>query len=150
MLIENPLSSEFAFPILECFHIVGFAVAIGSIALVDFRLLGFGLRRQSPADLQKDAGLWILGGLSTAIFAGLLLYSTDPDMYYLNSIFLAKMVCLILAIVFNYTLHRKAVQPEASGGWAKTLAVVSLALWISVITGGMFIAFLPSQTLSIF
>jgi hypothetical protein len=33
MLIENPLtSSELAFPILECFHIVGFAIAIGSIA----------------------------------------------------------------------------------------------------------------------
>ena len=75
MLIDNPLNSELAFPILECFHIVGFAIAIGSIALVDFRLLGFGLRRQNPADLIRETGLWVVIGLSTSIFAGLLLYS---------------------------------------------------------------------------
>ena len=144
MLIENPMNSELAFPILECFHILGFAIAIGSIALVDFRLLGFGLGRQSPADLQKDTGLWILAGLTTAIFAGLLLYSTDPDKYYLNRIFVAKIVCLVLAIVLNYTLHRKAVLPETSGGWAKTVACISLVLWVSVITGGMFIAFIAA------
>ncbi len=114
MLIDNPLTSPLAFPILECFHIVGFAVAIGSIALVDFRLLGFGLRRQNPADLIKDTGLWVVISLSTSIFAGLLLYSTDPDKYYLNPLFIAKIVCLVLAIVFNYTLHRKIIVPGAS------------------------------------
>jgi hypothetical protein len=144
MLIESPMNSELGFPIAECFHILGFAIAIGSIALVDFRLLGFGLRRQSAADLQKDTGAWILAGLTTSIFAGLLLYSTDPDKYYLNSIFVAKIVCLVLAIVLNYTLHRKAVRPETSGGFAKTVACLSLALWISVITGGMFIAFIAA------
>lgn len=144
MLIENPMSSEYAFPILECIHILGFAIAIGSIALVDFRLLGIGLRHQNPAELVKDTGLWILISLPTTIFAGLLLYSTDPDKYYLNKIFVAKMIFLVLAIVFNYTLHRKAVQPETSGGWAKAVACLSLLLWISVITGGMFIAFIEA------
>jgi hypothetical protein len=145
MLIDNPLnSSELAFPILECFHIVGFAIAIGSIALVDFRLLGWGLRRQDPADLVKETGLWVLLSLSTSVFAGLLLYSTDPDKYYLNSIFVIKMVCLVLAIAFNYTLHRRAVLPGASKTGAKILACVSLVLWVSVITGGMLIAFIAA------
>ena len=141
MLIENPMDSPLAFPILECFHIVGFAIAIGSIALVDFRLLGFGLRKQNPADLVKDTGMWILISLSTAIFAGLMLYSTDPDKYYLNAIFIAKIVALVLAIVVNYTLHRKAVLPGASSTYAKIVACVSLVLWASVIAGGMFISF---------
>ena len=141
MLIENPLNSELAFPILECFHIVGFAIAIGSVALVDFRLLGFGLRRQDPAALVKDTGMWILISLSTSIFAGLMLYSTDPDKYYLNPIFVAKIVCLVLAIVLNYTLHRKAVLPGTSSAWGKSVACISLLLWASVIAGGMFISF---------
>ena len=48
--IQNPLNeSALTFPILECFHILGFAVTVGTIALVDFRLLGFGLRRQNAA-----------------------------------------------------------------------------------------------------
>lgn len=142
MLIDNPLTSPLAFPILECFHIVGFAVAIGSIALVDFRLLGFGLRRQNPADLIKDTGLWVVISLSTSIFAGLLLYSTDPDKYYLNPLFIAKIVCLVLAIVFNYTLHRKIIVPGASPGVGIVVACVSIALWISVIAGGMLISFI--------
>jgi hypothetical protein len=145
MLIENPLtSSELAFPILECFHIVGFAIAIGSIALVDFRLLGWGLRRQDPADLVKETGLWVLIGLSTSVFAGLLLYSTDPDKYYLNRIFVIKIVCLVLAIAFNYTLHRKAVLPGTSSARGKLVACISLVLWASVIAGGMFIAFIAA------
>jgi|SRR5208283_1705583 len=141
MLIDNPLNSELAFPILECFHIVGFAIAIGSIALVDFRLLGFGLRRQTPADLIKESGLWVVIGLSTSIFAGLLLYSTDPDKYYLSWFFVVKMICLILAIVFNFTLHRKVILPGASQDKGILVACVSLALWVSVIVGGMLVSF---------
>lgn len=142
MLIDNPLNSELAFPILECFHIVGFAIAIGSIALVDFRLLGFGLRRQNPADLIKETGLWVVISLLTSIFAGLLLYSTDPDKYYLNPFFVAKIICLVLAIVFNYTLHRKVVSPGTSQGTGILVACISLALWVSVIAGGMLISFI--------
>lgn len=143
MLIDNPLnSSPLAFPILECFHIVGFAIAIGSIALVDFRLLGFGLRRQNPAELIKDTGLWVVISLSTSIFAGLLLYSTDPDKYYLNPLFLAKIAALVLAIIFNYTLHRKVILPGVSPGMGVLVACVSIVLWISVIAGGMLISFI--------
>ncbi len=85
MLITNPLnSSELVFPTLECFHIVGFALSIGTIAIVDFSLLGIGMRRQSPAQLAKDTWLWTLSGLVLMFFSGLLLFSSDPDMYYLN------------------------------------------------------------------
>lgn len=81
MVIENPLStSPNAFAVLECFHIVGFALAIGMTALVDFRLLGFGLLKQSPAQIASAFEWWTLGGLTVAICSGLLIFSTDPDM----------------------------------------------------------------------
>jgi len=144
MLIENPLNaSKLVFPILECFHIGGFAIAIGSVAIVDFRLLGMGLRHQSPAQLTKDTSLWTLVGLSVSVFAGLLLFSTDPDMYYLNLSFVFKMILLLVAILFNYTIHRKVVFSNASPGQGKLVACVSLVLWASVIFGGIFIAFVP-------
>ena len=57
---ENPLNeSALAFPVLECFHILGFAMTLGTIALVDFRLLGFGLR-QNAGDLAKAVAPWTL------------------------------------------------------------------------------------------
>ena len=125
----------------RCFHIVGFALSIGTIAIVDFSLLGIAARRLTPAQLAKDTWLWTLGGLVLMLFSGLLLFSSDPDMYYLNWSFLIKMACLVLAIVFNYTIRRKAVLSKKPPGHAKLVALVSLALWAGVIFGGIFIAF---------
>ena len=49
MLLQNAIAdalnnTEWAFPLAECVHIGGFAVGIGSIVLVDFRMLNLGLR----------------------------------------------------------------------------------------------------------
>lgn len=143
MLITNPLTtSELAFPILEILHIAGFGIAIGTTAAVDFRILGLGMMQQTPSQISKSTGWWMLGGLLVAIFSGLGLYSTDPDMYYLNWSFLFKMACLILAIVLNYTVHRKMANADATSGGAKAVACLSLVLWASVIFGGIFIAFI--------
>ena len=142
MLIENPLNaSEYSFPILECIHIVGFALSIGTIAIVDFALLGVGMRRQTPAQLAKDTWLWTLTGLTIMLFSGLLLFSSDPDMYYLNWPFLIKIFFFITAIVFHYTVHRKAVSSDAPPPNGKLVACVSLVLWAFVIFGGIFIGF---------
>lgn len=145
MIIDNPLGiSAGGFAALECFHIAGFALAIGMTALVDFRLLGFALLKESPAQIARGFESWSLGGLIVAVFSGLLIFSTDPDMYYLNWSFLLKMTALVLAIVFRYTIHRGALSRELSRASAGLIASVSLLLWISVIFGGIFIAVVRS------
>ena len=142
MPITNPLnSSELVFPALECFHIVGFALSIGTIAIVDFSLLGVGMRRQSPAQLAKDTWLWTLSGLVLMLFSGLLLFSSDPDMYYLNWPFVIKMAFFVSAVIFHYTIHRKAVASDILPPNGKLVACVSLVLWAGVIFGGIFIGF---------
>ena len=133
--------STLIFPALECFHIIGFALLIGSIAIVDFRMLGIGLTRQNPAELSKTMFPWMHLGLVFIMFTGPLMYATDPDMYYLNWSFIIKMICLVAALAFNYTIHRKTVKewtPERSG---HAIAYLSLVLWASVIFGGICIAF---------
>jgi hypothetical protein len=138
---ENPLNeSALAFPILECFHILGFAIAVGTIALVDFRLLGFGLR-QSAGELAQALAPWTLFGLILVLLSGPMLFSSDPDMYYLNLSFQIKMVLLVLAIVFHYTIRRKVLRGELSPGLNKPVACISLLLWTSIIFAGIFIAF---------
>jgi len=142
MLIQNPLnSSELAFPVLECLHIIGFAISVGTIAIVDFRLLGVGMLHQKVTDLNNDLWMWTLAGLIIVVFSGLLLYSSDPDTYYLNVAFLFKMACLLAAIIFHYTIHRKVVSSDASNAYGKWVACLSLALWGFVIFGGIFIGF---------
>jgi hypothetical protein len=142
MLIENPLNaSELAFPVLECCHILGFAISVGTIAIVDFRLLGVGMRRQNAPDLNRDLWLWTLAGLVVTVFSGLLLYSSDPDTYYFNLAFLFKMIFLGTAIVFHYTIRRKVVSRDTPPSQGKRVACISLVLWASVIFGGIFIGF---------
>jgi hypothetical protein len=143
LAIVNPLNENaLSFPILECIHILAFALSIGTIAIVDFRLLDIGMKHQTPAELLKDTAAWTLVGLVIMIFSGLLLFSSDPDMYYLNWAFLIKIACLLAAIVFNYTIHRKAAQSEEPPANRKLVACVSLGLWGSVVFGGIFIAFI--------
>ena len=79
--------------------------------------------------------------LSLALFSGLLMYSTDPDKFYLNLSFLFKVTCLLLAILFHYTIHRKVVLADASPILGRVVAVVSIALWVGVVFGGIFIEF---------
>ena len=138
----NPLNaSPLIFPALECMHIVGFAVTVGTIALVDFRLLGWGMRRQTAGEVARDLAPWTLFGLVSIFFSGPLMFSSDPDMYYLNRSFQFKMVCFALAILFNYTIHRKVALGGGSEGLGIAVACISLLLWVGVIFGGIFIAF---------
>lgn len=144
MLIEfrNPLNeSELAFPILECLHILGFAVTVGTIALVDFSLLGFGMRRRNAADLARSLAPWTLSGLVSLLLTGPMMFSSDPDLYYLNRAFQIKMALLLLAIVFHFTIRRKLLRGEIPAALSKPVACISLALWTGIIISAIFIAF---------
>ena len=142
-LNANPLNSnEWAFPLTECFHITSFALSIGTIMLVDLRLMGIALKRTKPAQLLKDTGIWTLAGLVIVIFSGLLIFSSDPIRYIYNAGFQWKMAALVLAIVYNYTVHRKvAMSGIASEGTQKLVGALSVLLWICVPFGGIWISF---------
>lgn len=139
---SNPLNnSEWAFPVLECIHIIGFALSIGTIAIVDLRLLGLGMRHQAAARLAKDTAPWTLAGIAVMLISGPLIFSSDPVMYYHNPGFRFKMLALLLAIIYNYTIHRKVALSVSPPLLSKLVGAVSLALWVSVVAGGLFIAF---------
>ena len=138
----NPLNNnDWAFPLLEIIHISGFGVAIGTVAIVDFCLLGGGQGRWAPARVVKEMSPLTLIGLAMVLFSGPLIVTTDPVMYYYNLGFRFKMVALALAILYNYTIRRKVALSDPSPGVGKLAGVVSLLLWVSVVFGGIFIAF---------
>ena len=138
----NPLNNnEWAFPLLECIHILGFTLSIGTIALVDLRLLGLALQRHTSRELAKTLAPWTLMGLVVMLISGPLIFSSDPNMYLRNISFKFKMVALLVAILYHYTVHRWAVMREPAPAAGKLVGVVSMALWVSVVAGGLFIAF---------
>ena len=145
-LVNSPWSHwintyEWVFPAIQSVHFIGFAVSIGSIAMVDLRLLGFGMRRQAPAELAADLNRWTLLGISMMLVTGFLMFSTDAVTYHNNPSFQIKMICLMVALIFQFTIHRWAVRPGAAPAGAKLAAVVSLLLWTTVLAAGRMIAF---------
>jgi hypothetical protein len=135
-------SSEWVFPIFECFHIAAFAWSIGMIALVDLALLGVGIQHSKPSELVRATELGTVAGLVIVLMSGPVLFLSDPRMYFYNSSFRFKMVALATALVFNFTIHRKVALADGSPGALRvTTAAISLALWASVVFGGLFIAF---------
>ena len=71
-----------------------------------------------------------------------MLFASDPDHYLSNAAFQVKIPALILALIWNYTVHRRvALSPGHSGAASKVTAAVSLGLWVMVVFGGLFIGF---------
>lgn len=139
----NPINVYgWAFPLLECVHIPSFAFSIGTISLVDFRLLGLAFRKQAVPRLVQGTTWLTVGGLTAAILSGVLLFTTDPQHYYHNGAFRLKVICLALGILFNFTIHRKvALDAHASARATTLVGAVSLAIWITVVFGGVFYSF---------
>jgi hypothetical protein len=137
----NPLNNnEWSFPLLEIIHIAAFTLSIGTIGIVDMGLLGWG-KRGSAAQLWHETKSYTLVGLIIMLISGPLIFSSDPNMYLGNASFKFKMVALLVAIIYNYTIHRRVVLSGAPPGVSKLVGGLSLALWISIVAGGLFIAF---------
>jgi len=139
----NPLNTnEWAFPLCECLHIGAFAFSIGTIGVVDLRMLGLGLTDRSPAQLVRDTEIWTLSGLAVVITSGMAIFSSDPVHYLNNGPFQLKMLALLIGIVFNYTIHRRVALHGSASGVVWAVAGASLVLWFSLVFLGIFIAFI--------
>ena len=112
--------------------------------VVDLRLLGLGLRRQSPAQAARDAQPWLIGSLLLMGVTGGLLFLSEAIKCYYHEAFWFKMASLFLAIVFTFTIQRKVIlvgETRPRAVWNKVVALVSILLWSGVGIGGRWIGF---------
>jgi hypothetical protein len=148
MLLQNTIgdalnNTEWAFALAECVHIGGFAVGVGSIALVDFRMLNLGLRQETAGQILRYTEPWTLFALIFVLFSGLALFLSQTQIYLENLVFPVKMYVFAAALIYNFTGHRKvATMKDPPPVLSKLVATISLLLWISVVFGGIFTGFL--------
>src|SRR5689334_15355129 len=145
-LVQSPWANamngpEWMFPVVESLHFIGFALSIGTIAIVDLRLLGLGMRRHTAAQLSQDLSRWTLAGLAMMLITGPLMFSADAVRYHVNPSFRFKMTCLTAALLLHFTLRRWAIRPDAPPAAARFAGALSLLLWTAVVAGGRMIAF---------
>jgi hypothetical protein len=136
------IRQSWLFPVIQSVHIIGLTMLVGTISLVDARLLDLALRRHTVADLASALASWTSAGLLTVFVTGPLLFGADIARYLNNPVFLLKMVLIAIALAGHLTLHRSVVRSDAASAPTrqKVAAVISLILWSGVVLAGRAIA----------
>ncbi len=131
--------NTWAFPLTETIHIIALLVLLGGILMVDISLLG-GLKRLTPAHIMKQVRPYVNWSLVVILITGVLLFLSEALKAYDNDAFRPKVILLIAAIVWHYTVHRKAEKSEVPGS-GKLAAIGSIVLWFGVGIAGRAIGF---------
>jgi hypothetical protein len=137
-------NSPWAFAVIESIHLLALATIGGAVLVVDMRLLGLGLKRQSVTDVARDAQPVLVWSLAVMLLTGVALFISEAVKCYYSTPFWVKMTSLALAMLFTFTVKRRVtLTGNATAGQAtlRLVALVSLALWFGVGAGGRWIGF---------
>jgi hypothetical protein len=135
--------STYLFPSIEVVHLLGLVVLLGTISVVDLRLLGFGMRRQTVTRVSEELAPWTLAGIGIMLLTGIPLLLSEAVKCYQNDAFWLKMEFLLAALIFHFTIYRKVTSSDKIRPlWAKATACLSLLLWFGVGLAGRAIAFI--------
>ena len=139
--------SLWLYPIVEIVHLTGIALLVGTIAMLDLRLLGFSnsvpVRRLASHILPWTAASFLL-----IVPSGLAMFVAHAGDFIASPVFVLK-ICLILTAGVNAAVFRAGVFRTAAD-WdvnrkppaaARLSAALSLLLWVSVIACGRLLAY---------
>ena len=136
------------FPWLECLHVLAIALVVGTIAVVDLRLLGYPAHRKSADRLIVELlpYTWVAFGI--AAITGGLMFVSNAASYAHNVHFQWKLALILIAginmAVFHLTLHRRIAEWDALHPppvAVRAVGAMSLSLWIGVVFLGRWIGF---------
>lgn len=142
--------SRWLFPTIETLHVLATVMVVGTIAMLDLRLLNIASRDRTVRDVSEDVLPWTWTSFACAAITGSLLFSSDAVKYYGNPEFRMKMALLALIGVNTAIFELRSFRGVAAWDrgrtpWAAKLAGgVSLVFWICVVTLGRWIGFTTS------
>jgi hypothetical protein len=137
------------FPTIESVHVLALVLVVGSIMVVDLRLLNIASRQRSVKELTDEILPWTWTAFVCALITGSLLFSSSAMRYTGIWQFDAKMCMLVLAAInmgiFHLGAFRSVAQwdrhPSQPPLAAKLAGGISLALWVVVVALGRWIGF---------
>jgi len=140
--------SLWLFPAIETMHLLGMAALVGTVAVLDLRLLGWLLPGERVSTLERRLRGWTWLGFGIQAVTGALLFSSEATKIYTNPAFRLKLLLLLFAglhaLIFHLTIYRNVAAWDESAVpplGAKLAGSVSLLLWIGVVAAGRFIGF---------
>jgi hypothetical protein len=140
--------SNWAFPTIETIHIITLTLMIGTVMIMDLRLLGLASAKQCYTALKRDVLPWTWWAFGGAVVSGCLMFISQATKYCDNEAFRIKLFLLLLAginmLVFELLIARGAANwnQDSSVPWrGKVAALLSIALWISIVYFGRRVGF---------
>jgi hypothetical protein len=141
-------TSEIAFPWIETFHVICMTTVVGTITVVDLRLLNLTSNNRLVTQLTDEVLPFTWGAFALAVVTGSLLFISKATEYVVDFPFRMKMLLMACAganmLIFHFTAYRTVA------GWdggahtppqAKIAAGLSLLFWAGVIVCGRWIGF---------
>ncbi len=145
-------NSLYLFPLIESFHVLGLTMVFGTITIVDLRLLGLASTRRPFSRVAADTFKWTWAAFGLSVVTGALMFITNAGVYYHNFYFRSKMGLLALSginlLMFDLTAARSIDRwdrDRAAPPAGRTVAALSLLLWISIIFAGRWIGFTTTR-----
>jgi len=142
--------STYAFPIIETIHTLGIVLVVGTVSLLDLRLLGLTMKRQPVSQIAAQVLPWTWSGFVIMFLTGLLLFSSEASTNYGSTPFRIKMILLLLVglnpLIFHLTIFRSVHAwdlAKVTPIRARLAASLSLVLWSGIIITGRLIAYAP-------
>jgi hypothetical protein len=140
--------NDLLFPTIESVHVLAICLVVGSILVLDLRLIGFA-SVQRPVSRLANAILPVTwGAFAVAATSGFLLFISNATKYLANGYFVAKMFLICAAgvnmLVFHWISARdlprweKDISPPLR---ARLAGAFSILLWIAVVACGRWIGF---------
>jgi hypothetical protein len=140
--------NAWAFTTVEVVHVFAVSLVLGTIAIVDLRLLGFGSTKRPFTELSRQVLPFTWAAFVLAVLAGLLLFTSRATEYFVNPVFWIKMLLIGVAginmMIFEFITVRDVqkwnLHPTPAAA-ARRAGGISMACWLLVVAFGRLIAF---------
>ena len=125
-------ASIWIYPLVQAVHLVFLALFAGGMLIVDLRLLGYGLRSKSVAQVARDARPWMISGFLGLVLTGVPQLMQNSTREYFSEFFWYKMYLIAFGLIYLVTVRRKMTQAAESSTATKVVGLISMAIWTGV------------------
>ena len=137
-----------AIPTIQSMHIVGIGLVMGSVLMIDLRILGWAGADQTLRQTTDRFGPWLTGSLWLLLATGILMVIGEPARELVTVSFWLKMALVavgaLVAVIFRRTLRRHEQRWEETlvhRASVKGLAILTFLVWACIIVLGRLIAY---------
>jgi len=122
--VSTLATSRWVYGLVSVIHHSAVLFSIGTIVLLDLRILGVANQDHTASALAEQLRPWSWIGFGCAVISGFLLFAGQASLYVAATPFRVKMFIILLAAIAALAAERSSL---------KLLALISIVLWLGAL-----------------